>query len=254
MKKMKAFTCAFIFFLISNPVVHAACSTEEANKLNSIAVNVKTSYEVVKEEIPYQDGFTPPDGLTDEEIANYKYYQDVFKIHIENITEELYITVTNKKTDKTQKYTYADAKDGTVTISEIVSDEIVDYVITVYSSDKTGCANTELNTINYSTPMFNYFSTYSRCEGIEEFYLCHPYLSVSDSTTYNDFVTMAEKYRSGKINEKGEDIPEKDKKKQGFLNFIKEHKGVVIGSSIAVLTIGGLVIGIIIKKQRSRVV
>ena len=51
MKKIKVLVFTLIVFLMSINVVGSACTSEESNKLNSLAVNVKVNYEIVSEKI-----------------------------------------------------------------------------------------------------------------------------------------------------------------------------------------------------------
>lgn len=251
MKKFKVFTLALIVFFTNTVIVNAACTTEEKNKLNSLGANVKASYEIKTELVDPGDEYSPPDGLTEEEMENYKTPIDYFYIYISNITEELYIEITDKSTGEKTKYTYSDIADGVITIKKTVGYEIKNYTIIVYSSSKTNCPDTKLQTLYITTPAFNEFSMLQTCEGIEEFYLCHEYLTVEVS--FDNFYELAEKYRAGKVDKDGDDITEPDKDKS-FKEFIKENKGVIIGVTLSVILIGGLVTVIIVKRQRSRVV
>jgi len=231
--------------------VHAACESKEMNELNSLAVKVKTSYEIIKKEVVVDETFNPPDGLTEEEMENYVPTENYFKIYISNVTEDLYVVVTNKNTDEEKTYTYSDAVNGTISFEVKESIEIVNYTIAVYSSDKTGCPNKKLHTLRITTPMYNNFSESKLCKGIEEFYLCHEYLTVK--TSFEGFDILTEQYRAGQLNEDGTKKPE-EKKEEGFFGFIKEHKGTVIITSVVVIALGGLATVIIVKKQRSRIV
>lgn len=251
MKKFKDLLFALFLFVIGIPVVVAECTAEESNKLNSLAANVKANYEVIQKEVSIDEGFNYPDGLTEEEMNNYKAYRDYFRIYISNITEDLYVTVTNKNTNETTTYTYKDAVDGVISFEQKVLIEITNYTIVVYSSDETNCPNSKLYTLYVTTPLYNNFSESNLCDGIEDFYLCHEYLSVN--TSFENFEELTSKYREGKIDDSGEEIIQQEETK-GFINFIKEHKGIVITVSVVIVIIGGLVTVIIVKKQRSKII
>ena len=96
MGKIKTLIITLCIFFFSITTVSAVCIAEETNRLNSLAVNVKVSYEIITKEIPAEDNFNTPDGLTEEEIENYKYYRDYFKIYIANVTEDLYVKIQMK--------------------------------------------------------------------------------------------------------------------------------------------------------------
>lgn len=251
MKKFKLVVITFIASLICMPCVFAECEAAESNKLNSLATNVKNSQEVIEKVMDPDPDWNPPDGLTEEEFANYEYKIKYFRIYINNITEDLYVIVTNNTTEEKKTYNYQDTNNGTVFFDEMVSSQIVNYKVEVYASDKTNCNSKKLRTFYITTPKYNSLSEYKSCEGIEEFYLCHEYLNVETST--ENFETLVKDYREGKLKADGSKKDE-EKKNEGFLGFLKEHKGTVIIASLAIITIGGLVTVIIVKKQRSRIV
>lgn len=252
MKKMKGLIFSIFVFLIGIPMVSALCTAEESNKLNSLAVNVKANYEVLKKEILIDENFNYPDGLTEEEMNNYVAYRDYFKISISNVTEDLYIKVTNQNTNETTTYTYEDVANGVISFEQKVFVEITNYTIVVYSSNKTDCPDSKLYTLYLTTPLYNNFSESNLCEGIENFYLCHEYLSVN--TSFENFEDLANKYREGKIDSDGEKIENNEEKKATFIEFIKKNKGIVITITVIVVAIGGLVTVIIVKKQRSKII
>lgn len=251
MKKIKLVVVAFAISLIFMPLAYAECDATETNKLSSLANNVRTSQEIIQKEFELGEGDNTPDGLTDEEIQNYKKKVDYFKIYISNITEEIYVVVTNNNTRQTKTYNYQDTQNGTVYFEEEVGSDIVNYTVDVHASGKTNCNSRKLRTFYITTPMYNVFSESSLCEGIEEFYLCHEYLSVK--TSFEKFDELTKQYRDGKLKADGS-LKDGDKKNEGIIGFIKEHKGTVIIASLAIITIGGLVTVIIVKKQRSRIV
>ena len=251
MKKIKAFVLAFtLFFLSTN--VYAVCDVTESNTLNSLATNLSISYEVVQVEIPMDENFNPPDGLTEEEDEEYVAYRNYFRFYIGNVTEELYIVVTNQNTDESTTYTYDDVVDGVITFDERVFIEIVNYKIDVYSSSQTNCPDTLLYTWYQTTPMYNSYSGSYLCDGIEEFYLCHEYLSVE--TSFANFEQLTNEYRAGHIDDNGEEIVTPEEPEEGFLNFISDHLVIVIVVAVVIVAAGGLITFVVIKKQRSRIV
>ncbi len=254
MKKIKSVVLACFMFFASIGIVNAACSAEETNKINSLATNVRVSYELLEREIEITEDFNFPDGITEEEMENYVAKESFFRIYISNVTEELYVNVIDTQTNKTKTYTYADAKDGVITIDQTDMTSINNYTFMVYSSSATGCPNRRLYTLYLTTPMYNSYNESDLCVDIEEFYLCHEFLSVP-VVSFDDFVKLTDNYRAGKINEKGEEITNTQKKEEkGFAQFIKKHRNMVIVVSVIVVATGGLVTVIIVKKQRSRIV
>ena len=250
MKKIRVFTLAILLFFLSTNV-YAVCDVTESNTLNSLATNLGISYEVVQVEASPEDDFNAPDGIDADE--DYVAYQEFFRFYISNVTEELYIVVHNDKTNESKTYTYNDVVDGVITFDEKVSTSLVNYTIEVYSSDQTNCPDTLLYTWYETTPMRNLYSNYSLCIGIEEFYLCHDYLSVE--TSFADFERLTREYRAGLIDDDGEEITTPvEEDDNGFLSFINDHLVVVIIVAVVIVAAGGLITFVVIKKQRSRIV
>ncbi len=251
MKKFKGCLLSLATFLICLTNVDAACSAEEQNKLNSLAVNVGANYEVIEKEIEVGENYNFPDGLSEEEFENYVVKRKFFRISITNLTEDLYVVVTDQATKESKTYRYSDSDNGTVYFDEALAVIINNYTIDVYSSSNTGCPDTKLYSLALTTPMYNNYSESVMCNGIENFYLCHPYLSVDVS--FDNFESLVEKYKAGNVDDNGEEI-KKDEKKKGFKEFLKEHKAIIIVTSVGIIAVGGLVTTIIVKKQRSRIV
>ena len=249
MKKMKTFALAMVAFFLSTDV-YAVCDVAERDTLNSLAVNVGVSYEEVQIEIPKDENFNYPDGMTEEEREEYVAYDNYFRIYISNITEELYVVVTNNNTRESRTLTFQDVRDRVAYFDQLVTMEIVNYTIEVYSSSETNCPDTLLYTQYLTTPMYNPYSELVACEGAEDFYMCHEYLSVDVDFTdfYDDLALYKAEHGS---NDSNGDVEEED---GGFFQFIQEHLVVVIIVVVGVAAAGGLITFVVIKKQRSRVV
>ncbi len=251
MKKINALILALLLFLVNSNVVYAVCDASETNTLNSLAANVRASYEVMREEL--EGEYSAPDGLTEEELEEYVAYYSFFRIYISNLTEDLYITVENDVDDQVQTYTYQDSDNGTISLDWTNILAITNFTITVYSSSNTNCANTELYTLYLTTPMYNEYSQYRLCDGNEDFYLCNTFLSVP-SVDFGRFVELIERYNAGQIDDSGEEVEEPiDSEEEGFFDFIQDNLAIVIGVGVAIVVIGGLTVYVIIRKRRSKV-
>ena len=251
MKMIKALVLTLIVFIASIDITFAACTAEESNKLNGLAVNVKVSSEKLVGTLD-PDDYSTPDGMTDEEAENYVGTYYYFKIYISNLTEDLYIKVYNNVTNETLTYNYSDSDNGSISIDWKKIRKITNFTITVYSSDKTNCPDKKLYTTYVTIPRYNEYSGYELCRGIEEFYLCHEFLSV-ESEDFENFTQLVNKYREGKINNEGQEVIPDKVENNGFWDYIHNHLGLVIGASISILLIVGLVVVIIVKKQRSKI-
>lgn len=251
MKKIRVIVITLIAFFVSTSWVNALCDATESNRLNGLAVNVKHSYEIVDLEVPLPDDYNLPDGMSDEDLENYVNKESYYRIYLSNITEDLYVVVTNTNTNEKKTFRYSDTENGSVSFDERVGTEIINYTFEVYASEKNDCVGRKLHTMYLTTPMYNVYSESANCTGISEFYLCHEYLSVD--VKFDKFDSLTEQYREGKIREDGS-IKEDEKTEKGFFGFIKEHKGIVIGATFLIVVAGGCITIVIVKKQRSRIV
>ncbi len=252
MKNFKVLALILFMLFVSKPVVNAACSVEENSKLYKEASNVKVSYEVLQRDASNDPGFNFPDGMTDEQIENFTWMEDYFRIYISNLTTNLYVEVKNNVTDEVKTYSYSDSNNGIVSFDQMDKEQIYNYTVTVYSSINTNCEGTKLYTAYTSTPMFNYVSDEPACEGVEEFYACKKWLSVP-ITNMETLYDRIEKYKEGLIDKDGEEKEEPSKEEEkGFKKFVKENKAIIIATTVCIVAVGGLVTVIIVKKQRSK--
>ena len=253
MKKIRVLIFTLMLFMIGGKYVYAACDATEMNTLNSLAANVGKSYEIITKELTKEEtSFEPPGGITVEEYENFVFEVDYFKIYITNITEELYVVVTNENTGEKKTFNYDDTDNGTAMFEEMVGTEIVNYTIEIYSSDSTNCRDQRLYIQYLTTPMYNTASESSFCTGIEDFYLCHEYLSVD--VDFTNFMEKTEEYRASHTSSDAEEEIPDEESESGFLNFVQDHWLIVLGISVAVLAAGGLITFVVIKKWRSRIV
>ena len=251
MRKMKVLVLAFVLFFISDHV-YAVCDASESTELNGLANNVNVAYDIIQKEIPKDENFNYPDGLTEEEREEFVAYDDYFRIIISNLTEDLYVVVTNENTGEKWTFTYADSDNGIVNFDDLALMEIVNYTIVVYSSDVTNCPDTELSTKKVSTPMYNPYSELVACEGIENFYLCHEYLEVDvDFSNFNEEVL---RYSDGLIDDSGDEISDEEDDGNGFVQFLKDNIVMVIVVVVVIIVAGGLITFVVIKRQRRRIV
>jgi len=241
MRKIETLLFTLLTFFMSIGSVSAACTAEEEVNLNKEAYNIKVSYEPKTE--AYLD-VDPPDGDPDDSTPVISVYHEIY---INNVTENLYVKVTDSIDKETKTYTYKDAKDGVISFTWNNLWEITDFTIEVFASDKTNCPNKKIYTTHLTTPLYNDYSNYQICDGIKEFYLCYEYLTVPQVDFYT-FESLASKYRQGLIDKDGQEKKEEEEK--GFIAFVKKHKVMIGVTTLVVIVAGGIVTVIIIRKQR----
>ena len=186
--------------------VNAVCNYTDKAAANKKAANVKLDYEVVEDKKEYEDGT----------ISINEY----FKMTILNVTEDLYVTVTNDVTNTTNTYRYSDAKDGVITFNWDNNEVVTNFTMKVYGAESSPCKDEELRTIRKQTPRYNDFANRAICEDMKDFYLCEKYTTV-ENIDESMFINKVSDYAEGKIDEEGESKEEKDK---NFLYYLNEYK------------------------------
>mgnify|MGYP001122122427 CR=1 FL=1 len=249
MHKLRTLVLVVVVFLFSISPVMAICDNSEMAKLRGIAINIKPSYEP-KEDVP-EGEYTPPDGEEDQEYEKAKTLFHI--VYIANLTEDVYVKITNNVDNTVQTFYYSDTDNGTVMFRWGRLELATKFTIDVYSTDKTGCPNTKLYTHTLITPYYNFHSESSICKKIPEFYLCNKFLSIP-SVSYYEFEELANRYYKNVLKKQEEEEQKKEEEKKGFGAFIKDNAVVIAITSLVIVSAGVIVTVIIVKKQRRRIV
>ena len=244
MKKKVVVMLAGILALLNLKVVNAAslCSMEDQAKLNKIAGSVKAVYEEAKEEVD------PSTYITTPETGEGPIYRDYFKIIFTNITEEVYVKITNDYNDEVKFIRYQDTDGGMYTFDWDNLDDVVKFTYEVYSSDKTACQNEKYFTNYLVTPMYNSFYEMLICEGINDYLPCQKYITVKND--YNEQYDKIVEYKEAK---KEKEIEENKKWYEKIGDFVKKHKTVFIAGGSIIVIAGVAVVVVIIKRKREDV-
>lgn len=239
---------AVIFLQINVVSAASKCDYNEQVELNNTAANIKVSYEEAVGVDNSDIGLESDSG----EMPNNEYLY--FKVQIFNVTEEVYVKVTNSQNNDVKYLNYNESQSGVLTLDWKDLDNVVDFTITVYTSASTGCPNEELRIINLTLPRYNWLSEIAKCIGNEEFYYCQKYILSKDDISENEFAVKLEEY----LNKKNKDEIQNEEEHLSFgdkiNNFIKENKVTIIVIS-TIVVVGGVVASVIvIKKRRSRLI
>ena len=180
------FIAVFFFLFVPLTSVNAACDYARQVELATEASNVNVTYEVKEiatgNQIPSDLG----EGMIDETYFGVE-------INIYNLTEDLYIVVTNSRDGDEQTYYYDDTDNGTLQIlrgNDGLTD-IVTYTISV-RSNVMECSGDEYRIIEIITPKYNYFSAEPQCVGSDAYY-CEEYITQELNMDFDDFVIQAAK-------------------------------------------------------------
>lgn len=224
----------------------ATCGYEEKAKLNNEVANIKANYEI-KERILDKGEYSPPDGIESEDFVAKT---DYIEVNILNITQNMYIEVSNDLNDEIKTYSYQDTKDGKISFTQNELDSLITYTIKVYASSNTGCEGTTLKTLYVALPRYNDYSTYDICSQVPDYYLCQRYVT-SESVSYETFF----KRINEELTKKDEDNKKKEEKNNWFENvidFIVLHKTpFIVGGVVLVVAVSTTTIIIIKKRRRS---
>ena len=230
---MKKILTILMMICIGIMPVHAACNYTDKAAANKKAANVKLDYEVVEDKQEYEDGT----------ISVNEY----FKMSILNVTEDLYVTVTNDITNTTNTYRYSDVKDGVITFNWDNNEVVTNFTMKVYGSDSSPCKDEELRTIRKQTPRYNDFANRAICQDMKDFYLCQKYTTV-ENIDESMFINKVEDYSEGKIDEEGES--QDNKKDKNLLYYLNEYKWYIMGGLLVIAAGSGVAIVIRNKKYR----
>lgn len=233
---MKKIFCYIIFILISFAIIITfpkadSCNYKEQAALNKEAKNITFNYEVVDKssEVDLSNGVPP--------TIEYYYIQ----MNLTNITDNLYVEITNNQNDEKITYYSSDLVDGVVSF-KANSYKVVTYTLNIYA--QTDTCSKKLMTRTVKAPKFNTFYQRGLCLYVPEYKYCQEVItSEMDDNKISKSITNY--YNKQIANQKQETQKEK--------NNLKKY--LIIGSIIlgSIIVIGGIILIIvkIIRKRRA---
>lgn len=121
--------------------------------------------------------------------------------------------------------------------------EIGYFTIKIYGSEKSGCNGERLREIKITHPKVNAYYQFSLCDGLEDYFLCKPFVSTDLSNlTAADFLNQVNEEKSNRVEKEKND---KEKEKKGELNYVHLF-------SITAAGVGLIVVGFVILKKKRR--
>jgi len=228
-------------FLMFSTRVNATCDYETQVKLAREAANVEAVYEV---------GLYGTGEYDESEIIGedgnpilYEIDEQLIVASIYNITENLYVVVTNKNTKEERIYHYSDSDKGVVSWKESDFEEVQTFEIAIYS-EHTDCSGTELKKFEFKLPKYNIHSAMAYCYNVDT-YFCKEWITEPLNMSDDDIEAKGFQEQF-----KAEEIKKEEEKKEEN-NFWKKYSIYIILS--AILLLGVTTVVIVIKKQRSKV-
>ncbi len=217
----------------------SACSYQEEMDYNVKAGNVKVKYEIKEE-----TGTLPADlEMEGEKIPSLNYIE----VQVLNVTDDFYVKLLNddaEVAEEEKEITLAADSDGTAIYKVYDISRIHKYTVQVFTSSKTPCPDERYKTYYLTTPRYNNYSTYSACEGIENYSLCNKFVTFTD-ISMDEFLKRTKDFKTGKIKEE----PTEEKDKKGILYYLNQSKWYILGGLVV---IGGTVVVIETKKTKKQ--
>lgn len=244
MRKIALFILA-LFVLLVPGEVSAACDYAEQNRLNALASNVNADYTVSKRITVIEGTDSMGNDLSQEIEENY------FVINVYNLTEDIYIVVTNSYNKASNTYKVSDAKDGIISFEAPTNGNTVEFTIKVYTTN-TECSSNALRTFTVRSPMVNPFMRYEVCNEVPDFYLCQEYLTSDFDITDSQFFERVNAYKETQKEKEKESENSGD---DGFFSrvasFISSYWPFLVGG---IVILGAIITVIVIIRVRRRVI
>lgn len=250
MSKYKYFLFSLVTFAVFTSSVSAVtCSYEERAELNSEVAHIEASYEEIQIELA-PDEYSPPDVILGTEYEEtFVQKVNALQINILNLTEKVYVEVTNEETGETTTYNFSDTNNGNLAIIREDISQVARYEIEVYSSSATDCEGNLLRTLRLNLPRYNEYSTYPICNQMEDYYLCQRYVTF-DEMSYGDFFDRIYEEDARRHNESENDQEDNP----WYEAFWDKYKTPIIVGGISLIVIGGGVAVVIVIRRRRRII
>ena len=217
--------------------VNAECDYKTKLEVNTAAANVDADIEMVTKVLDLDENEHPEiKSIETEEEKEQYVYADFVYLNISNLSEKVYLKLTNEDDNLYRTIKYQDTVNGKYQYSVPDVAIIRTYTIKVYSNISE-CGNEELRTIEVKAPMFNDLSGTRICENNDALY-CSEYITTPIDENISGIV---EKYDNNS-EENNEEIKEENVKNNYLYN-------ILIGI-VAILVIIIVITFIILRKKK----
>ena len=229
---MKKVSIIFVLFLLlgigaASVKADTSCTVTQKSELMTLASKLSFTYEINESD--------DPDAT------------DYFDVKIYNLNTQLKITATNESNNKNYFITYRNiGEDGSVTIQRPIYSKVTNYKFVVYGTES--CQTTSLRTFRLTLPRANYLAGIEKCQDIQDFYLCKPYVTfeINDETAIraiDDYI------------KKKESQEEKEEKESGNTGVISKTLTGISNNklyfALAVIAIGVIATVLVLRKRKS---
>lgn len=232
MKHLKYILIFAALLCINSLNVKALSCPNNVNKeLTQAAYYVKSSYEVIDRSI-YKE------LVIDNNKTTYKIPRYDFLISIYNITDDMYVTISDDVIRETLTIKSSDTNNGTYTFTNKDIGRIYNYTISLYSA-KEECYGELIKTLKLAKPMYNAYSEYTYCQNSSNYY-CQKFttneLKLNGSEDFFAKIAVNNNKRAP-INNESKD---EETASVSILDNWKLYAGIFIG--VIIITISVLII------------
>ncbi|HAB66905.1 MAG TPA: hypothetical protein DCE23_06015 [Firmicutes bacterium] len=189
------------------------------------------------------------DGISGEMVSTK---EQLLYIKIHNMNSKLYITyevsgnnLINNPNDNKILTLEDVGPDGAITLRHTQISEMATYTFKI-ASDSYGCGNKILRTVRVTLPKFNYYSRFTVCQDIPEYYLCKPFVNFNPDND-KDFDEKVKAYKEKLAEQRKNNEDEDDGNPiSDVVSSVSKYKYLVVGIVVAV----GVVITILVLKRK----
>jgi len=235
MKKI-LYTLVIMFLMMNTVKAVTTCDLEEQVQVNNDAGTVNVTAE------PFAYEYYTSNSETGEEEKATGY---IGMIYINNVTENIYVTITSAD-DITKKYTYSDAIDDTISINTDEMNVVKTYTVSIYPSN-TKCGKSVIRELTVTVPRLNSYYYYDYCTDNPDYMYCQQFTNL-ENISYNDFYYGVTNYAASKKNQ--EEEQRKTGIFEGTVSFIRKNWFIVI--IVIILIACGSYLVIKNKKEKER--
>lgn len=242
----------------------SACSSSELATLNNAANNVTVSYD--DEKIVVGQGYDIDGDYEEDTAPLVDLYGTVFNVSFANITDDIYLRITNDTNDTELTFTKENADAGEAVFQTEYDDELTTYTVEVLASNYD-CADEVIRKFNLTVPIYNQFSEMEACNTYPNFYYCQEYID-TEPISYSEFIEELSIYRDSANDEdieentnvinidndddNNDDEQTSEDEKSPFVNFVENNKVTLIVGGCAIVVVGVIAGIVIVKKKRSK--
>ena len=227
---------SLIFTFHQTHVFADTCDTETMKKLMKNANNIKINYEVEEKTVENEDYEL---SGTDPNYTVSNILLDVY-----NLTDDIFIIVTNDKNATKKVIVYADGNNGVYKLDTYDNfGYIVNYTFNIYAKNDL-CKGEKLRTIEFKKPVTNPYYYLEVCKQNLDVPLCAQFVTEIPKydSTFKDYIR---KYRE--TNTENISTTIKTSKNDSFFDNIKEYKVYFIIGFVSIF----IVISLFILKKRN---